>query len=74
MDGATPPRFGGTLVEHKMSLEARERIELSIKVLQTFALPLGYRAASKCKKEETRTILTLNTGREELANCATQEA
>ncbi len=29
-----------------MGLEARVRIELTIEVLQTSALPLGYRAAS----------------------------
>jgi hypothetical protein len=33
------------------SLEARGRIELPIKVLQTFALPLGYRARARSTVE-----------------------
>ena len=46
-----PRRFGGRagmpgapLFFGRMKLEARVRIELTIEVLQTSALPLGYRA------------------------------
>ena len=50
-------------------MEARGRIELPIKVLQTFALPLGDRALEKpCPKNKKPTIQ--NRGRQELrANC-----
>src|SRR5690349_3267350 len=46
--------------EEERKLEARGRIELPIKVLQTFALPLGYRA--------------IGCGISSLENCLPREA
>ena len=38
----------------RLNLEARVRIELTIEVLQTSALPLGYRAKSLAKAKSPR--------------------
>ena len=47
-----------------MKLEARVRIELTIEVLQTSALPLGYRAGSYPRKTLKRKALTVAGPRE----------
>jgi hypothetical protein len=50
LDGQARKQRKQSIGFNEEKLEARDGIEPTIKVLQTFALPLGYRALLNCKR------------------------